>query len=58
MLIVEATCFITDPFSDIGMLTLNQYILLDPILLFFISGATYTLVKFRTFEVPMLVHVG
>lgn len=30
------------------MLTLNQYILLDPILLFFISGATYTMAKFRT----------
>jgi dolichyl-phosphate-mannose-protein mannosyltransferase len=29
------------------MLTLNQYILLDPILLFFISGATYTMSKFR-----------
>ena len=36
--------------SDIGMLTLNQYILLDPILLFFISGATYTMVKFRTYS--------
>ena len=34
-------------FSDIGMLTLNQYILLDPILLFFISGATYAMSKFR-----------
>eukprot|EP00093_Oithona_nana_P014788 14788.XXX_659779_650794_1 [CDS] Oithona nana genome sequencing. len=32
---------------DIGMLTLNQYILLDPILLFFISGATYAMSKFR-----------
>ena len=29
------------------MLTLNQYILLDPILLFFISGATYAMSKFR-----------
>ena len=29
------------------MLILNQYILLDPILLFFISGATYTMVKFQ-----------
>ncbi len=29
------------------MLTLNQYILLDPILLFFISGATYTMSRFR-----------
>ena len=35
------------PFSDVGMLTLNQYILLDPILLFFISGATYAMSKFR-----------
>ena len=32
------------------MLTLNQYILLDPILLFFISGATYGVFKFRTFH--------
>jgi dolichyl-phosphate-mannose-protein mannosyltransferase len=32
------------------MLTLNQYILLDPILLFFISGATFGMVKFRTFH--------
>ena len=34
-------------FSDVGMLILNQYILLDPILLFFISGATYAMAKFR-----------
>lgn len=34
-------------FLDIGMLILNQYILLDPILLFFISGSTYFMVKFR-----------
>lgn len=32
---------------DHGMLTLNRYILLDPILLFFISGAVYTSVKFH-----------
>ena len=32
------------------MLTLNQYILLDPILLFFISGGTYTMVKFRNYS--------
>jgi len=32
------------------MLTLNQYILLDPILLFFISGSTYGMVKFRTYH--------
>ena len=31
---------------DVGMITLNQYILLDPILLFFISGATYAMAKF------------
>ena len=30
------------------MLILNQYILLDPILLFFISGSTYAMVKFRS----------
>ncbi len=35
---------------DIGMLTLNRYILLDPILLFFISGATYAAAKFRSFQ--------
>lgn len=33
---------------DIGMLVLNRYILLDPILLFFISGAAYAMVHFRT----------
>ena len=35
---------------DVGMVTLNQYILLDPILLFFISGATYSMVKFRSYS--------
>jgi dolichyl-phosphate-mannose-protein mannosyltransferase len=35
---------------DIGMLTLNRYILLDPPLLFFISGATFTLFRFKTFK--------
>jgi len=33
---------------DVGLLTLNRYILLDPILLFFISGATYGMAKFRS----------
>ena len=32
------------------MLILNQYILLDPILLFFISGSTYTLFKFLSYS--------
>ncbi|XP_076034374.1 protein O-mannosyl-transferase 2 [Oratosquilla oratoria] len=32
---------------DIGMLTLTQYILLDPILLFFIMGSVFGLVKFQ-----------
>ena len=32
------------------MLILNQYILLDPILLFFISGSTYAMVKFRSYS--------
>ena len=32
------------------MLTLNRYILLDPILLFFISGVTFATVKFHSFE--------
>ena len=35
---------------DVGLLTLNQYILLDPILLFFISGSTYVMVKFRNVD--------
>ncbi|CAB4060018.1 POMT [Lepeophtheirus salmonis] len=35
---------------DIGLITLNQYILLDPILLFFISASTYTTFKFRTYD--------
>jgi len=33
---------------DIGVITLNRYILLDPILLFFISGAVFTLAEFRS----------
>jgi len=33
---------------DIGMLTLNRYILLDPILLFFISASVYAMHHFRT----------
>ncbi|XP_068203321.1 protein O-mannosyl-transferase 2 isoform X1 [Palaemon carinicauda] len=42
---------------DIGLLTLNQYILLDPILLFFIMGSVVGMVKFhaqrhRPFTVP------
>ncbi|KAK7073628.1 Protein O-mannosyl-transferase 2, partial [Halocaridina rubra] len=32
---------------DIGLLTLNQYILLDPILLFFIMGSVVGMVKFH-----------
>ena len=32
---------------DHGMLTLNRYILLDPLLLFFISGSVYVSVKFH-----------
>ena len=32
---------------DVGVLILNRYILLDPILLFFISSATYSMAKFR-----------
>ncbi|ODN04599.1 Protein O-mannosyl-transferase 2, partial [Orchesella cincta] len=35
---------------DVGLLTLTQYILLDPILLFFISGSVYTSVKFYTYR--------
>merc|ERR1712214_177900 len=33
---------------DIGVITLNRYILLDPILLFFISGAVWTMSQFRS----------
>lgn len=32
---------------DIGMMTLNRYILLDPILLFFISGSVWAMFRFR-----------
>jgi dolichyl-phosphate-mannose-protein mannosyltransferase len=35
---------------DVGVLILNRYILLDPILLFFISSATYSMVKFRNYS--------
>ena len=35
---------------DVGVLILNRYILLDPILLFFISAATYAMVKFRNYS--------
>lgn len=37
-------------YKDVGMLTLNRYILLDPPLLFFISGSTFALFRFRTFK--------
>merc|ERR1719509_280917 len=33
---------------DIGIITLNRYILLDPILLFFISGSVWTMAEFRS----------
>ncbi|XP_046402007.1 protein O-mannosyl-transferase 2 [Ischnura elegans] len=33
---------------DVGLLTLNQYILLDPILLFFITGSVMGVVKFHS----------
>jgi len=35
---------------DVGLLTLTQYILLDPILLFFISGSIYASVKFYSYR--------
>lgn len=31
--------------SDVGMITLNQYILLDPLLLFFMVGSVWGMVK-------------
>merc|ERR1712106_1072044 len=33
---------------DIGVITLNRYILLDPILLFFISGSVFATAEFRS----------
>jgi len=35
---------------DVGMITLNQYILLDPILLFFLSGSVMGMVKVRSLQ--------
>ncbi|CAH0392491.1 unnamed protein product [Bemisia tabaci] len=35
---------------DVGMLTLTQYILLDPILLFFIMASAYGIMKFNSFK--------
>ncbi|XP_071453638.1 protein O-mannosyl-transferase 2 [Hetaerina americana] len=35
---------------DVGLLTLNQYILLDPILLFFITGSLMGVVKFHSYS--------
>merc|ERR1711953_578094 len=37
---------------DIGILILNRYILLDPILLFFISGSIFSMSQFRTITEP------
>ena len=37
---------------DIGILILNRYILLDPILLFFISGSFFSMSQFRTIQEP------
>lgn len=31
--------------TDVGLITLNQYILLDPILLFFVMGSVLGMVK-------------
>lgn len=41
------SCYIVQFVLDHGMLTLNRYILLDPPLMFFISAAVYTIVKFH-----------
>lgn len=43
---VIASCYIL---LDVGMLTLNQYILLDPILLFFMTAASLGMVKVTKF---------
>ena len=40
-----------DILSDIGFLTLNRYILLDPILLFFMSGSMLGMVKVNKISV-------
>jgi len=37
---------------DIGIITLNRYILLDPILLFFISGSVWAMSQFRSCSIP------
>ena len=37
---------------DIGVLILNRYILLDPILVFFISGSFFSMSQFRTIQEP------
>ena len=37
---------------DIGIITLNRYILLDPILLFFISGSVWAMAQFRSCSSP------
>ena len=34
--------------SDTGVLTLSQYILLDPFLLFFVMAATYAHLRFTS----------
>ena len=44
-----AACFLI---FDIGVLILNRYILLDPILLFFISGSFFSMSQFRTIQEP------
>jgi len=35
---------------DVGLVTLTQYILLDPILLFFISASVYASIKFYSYK--------
>lgn len=37
-------------FTDVGTITLTQYILLDPILLFFMMGAIYGSAKFQSYS--------
>lgn len=34
-------------FSDNGMVTINRFILLDPLMLFFIAGTVYGMAKFE-----------
>jgi dolichyl-phosphate-mannose--protein O-mannosyl transferase len=42
---------------DVGLVTLTQYILLDPILLFFISASVYSSFKFYSYRERYLIQI-